>query len=293
MNQHRDKLWSDLNRLIDAQKFETKEELQKFLDNLMGSPIPSMDPQLLTPKQKAQDLVYEAAELPPAKANQNIQQALQLDADCIEAYEFLGGRETSVESAMPFYEKGIAIGRKVFGGNFLKENKGMFWGLHETRPFMRCLQQYADCMLTTGKVKEAVAIQEELIALNPNDNQGVRDLLMLYLILLREEKKFLKYAKMFGDEGTAFSCFNRALFAFATTGESSEAAGKLKKAIKQNPFVRNLLLSKKTITRLPAFYGLGDQNEATYYSYFAQVVWQVIPGALDWLKKHPAKETRQ
>lgn len=285
MNQHRDKLFSDLHRLIDSQKFETQEELQKFLDGLMGNQIPHLDPETLTPKQQAQDLVYEAVELPPVKAKANIEKALRLDADCIEAYEYLGGRQSTLEIAMPFYEKGISIGRRLFGGEFLEENKGFFWGIHETRPFMRCLQQYSDCLLALGKMKESAAILEELIELNPNDNQGVRDQLLLYLMLMDEDEKFLKYAAMFKDDAMAFALFNRALFAFKTKGEGREANSKLKKALQQNRFVSKKLFSNKPITSLPPFYGWGDENEATYYAYFAKPVWQTIPGALDWLKK--------
>ena len=44
---------------------------------------------------------------------------------------------------------------------------------------MRCLQAYSDCLIDMGKVKEAIEVLEELIYLNPNDNQGARDHLLL------------------------------------------------------------------------------------------------------------------
>lgn len=129
---------------------------------------------------------------------------MKLDPDYIEAYEFLGSMERTAELAGIFYEKGISIGRRIFGGKYLEEHKGMFWDFHETRPFMRCLQHYSDCLYTMGKIKECVAILEDMIKLNPNDNQGVRDQLLLYLIQLDESKKFLKYSKMFKEDSMAF-----------------------------------------------------------------------------------------
>lgn len=282
-------MMSDLQRLLAAQDFKSDADMRKFMDGLIGKEVPSFSKDMLSDQQQAQDLVFEAYELPPAKAKQRIEMALQLDRNCIEAYEFLASKESVAEIAAVFYEKGIAIGRTIFGGKYLKEHKGSFWGFHETRPFMRCLQHYSDCLYVMGDVEECVAILEEMIVLNKNDNQGVRDQLMLYLIELNERKKFLKYANMFGESEMAFSLFNHALFAFKTEGETDAANKKLQKAVKQNKFVAAGLLSKKGVENLPGHHGFGDKNEADYYVYFAQHIWMETDGALAWLKKYAVK----
>lgn len=134
--------------------------------------------------------------------------------------------------------------------------------------------------------KESVAIYEEMIELNPNDNQGVRDQLLLYLIELNEDKKFKKYAKAYEDDFMAFPLFNRALFAFKTEGETKNSNKLLEKALAQNKHVAKRLLLKKQIGEIAEYYGIGDENEANYYASYAQEVWASIEGALDWLKKH-------
>jgi len=139
------------------------------------------------------------------------------------------------------------------------------------------------------KVKECVEILEEMIELNPNDNQGVRDQLLLYLIQLDENKKFLKYAKMFEEDRMAFSLFNRALFAFKTEGETENANKQLSKALKQNKHVSKRLLSNKSVKELTDSYGIGDEAEADYYAIFAQKIWETTKGAREWLKKHARK----
>lgn len=223
-------MMTDLHRLLETQDFKSEKDVRKFMESLMGQQIPSFPKEALTKKEQAQDLVFAADDLPPAKAKANIKEALKLDPDCIEAYEFLGDMEQTAELASPFYEKGISIGRKIFGGQYLEKNKGMFWGLHETRSFMRCLQHYSDCLYTMGKVIKCVEILEELIELNPLDNQGVRDQLLLYLIQLDEPKKFLKYSKMYKEDSSAFSLFNHALFAFRTEGATDKSNKLLSKA---------------------------------------------------------------
>ncbi|MBI1306947.1 MAG: hypothetical protein GC181_10125 [Bacteroidetes bacterium] len=289
MKKKHDKLMADLQRLLEAQDFKSEDDLRKFMDGIVGQKIPSFSKEVLNFKEQAQELVFDAYDLSPTKAKLNIEKALQIDPDCIEAYEFLGSMESTAELASVFYEKGISIGRRIFGGKYLNEHKGMFWGFHETRPFMRCLQHYSDCLYTLGNIRMCVSVLEEMIELNPNDNQGVRDQLLLYLIQLDENKKFIKYAKMFEEDRMAFPLFNRALFAFKTDGETENSNKQLLKALEQNKFVAKKLLSNKPITVLADYYGFGDENEADYYAFFAQNIWAVTKGAKEWLKKHALK----
>lgn len=289
MKKQHDKLMADLGRLIKMQDLKTEEDVRKFMDSLVGQKIPSFSNEVLNLKEQAIDLVFEAYELTPTEAKENIEQALQLDRDCIEAYEFLGSLERTPELASVFYEKGISIGRRLFGGKYLEDHKGMFWGLHETRPFMRCLQQYADCLYAMGNVNECNALLEEMIELNPNDNQGVRHQLLLYLIQHNKNEKFLKYSKMFEDDGGTFPLFNNALFTFKTEGETENSNKLLLKALKQNKFVAKKLLSNKPITELADHYSIGSKDEAEYYASFAKHIWAETEGAKEWLKKQTTK----
>lgn len=289
MRKQHEKLMADLDRLIGSKNFKSEKEFREFLDTISGKVIPSFPEEALNNEELAQDLVFEAYEQKPAKAKATIEKALQLNRDCIEAYEFLGSLENTPEIACVFYEKGISIGRRIFGDEFLKENKGHFWGIHKTRPFMRCLQQYAECLYLMDKENESIAVLEDLIELNPNDNQGVRDQLMLYLVQQNEVKKYLKYFKLFGDESTAFSLFNRALFLFKTEGESQKAKMQLLKAIKQNKFVVSRLLSNRPVLEISDSYSLGSEDEADYYASYAFYAWADTKGAREWLKKHTVK----
>ncbi len=286
MDKQHDKLMNDLHRLLGTQDFQNEGDLTSFLDSIARKKIPTFSNNALTNKEKAQDLVFEAYELTPVKARKKIEKALELDPDCIEAYEYLSGNETSLELESVFLEKGIAIGRKLFFGENLELYKGHFWGIHETRPFMRCLQLYSEVLYLKKKKKECVEILEEMIYLNPNDNQGVRDQLMLYLIELNEASKFQKYAKMFKEDEMTFSLFNQALFTFKTEGDTPKSKKLLQKALKQNKFVLEKLISGLPTLKLPDHYGFGDESEADYYFDSARYVWRQTEGAMEWLKKH-------
>jgi tetratricopeptide (TPR) repeat protein len=282
--------WSDdLHRLLESQNFKTLEEAQKFMQSLIGKPIPSFPTEVLSTKEKAQDLIFEAYELSPVQGKLRAETALYLDIDCIEAYEYLASLEDTAEIAIIFFEKGVSVGRKLYGGAYLKAHKGMFWGLHETRAFMRCLQQYADCLTHLGQISQAAAILEEMLQLNPNDNQGVRYQLLLLLLQLDEHKKFLKYDKMFIEDNMTAILFTRALFVFKTEGENDRASEWLTKALKSNKHVAKKLLSPRPITELADAYTLGSEDEANFYASFAKDVWNSTKGAKDWLKKYAGK----
>ena len=285
MDKKHDKFLTDLHRLLETQDFQNEEDLKKFMDSIVGQKIPTFSKNALNNKEQAQDLVLEAYELTPVKAKKKIEKALELDPDCIEAYEYLSGCESSLELESVFLEKGIAIGRKLFLEENFEYQIGHFWGILETRPFMRCLQLYSEVLYLKNKKKECVEILEEMIYLNPNDNQGVRDQLMLYLIELDEVKKFEKYAKMFKDDEMTFSLFNQALFTFKTEGDTIKSQKQLHKALKQNKFVVEKLISGLPIFELSDHYGFGVENEADYYVDSAQHIWRKTKGAIEWLKK--------
>ena len=291
MAKQHDKLMTDLHRMLDAQNFKSLEEAQKFMDTIVGKEIPSFPDEVLTDAEKAQDLVLDAYDLPPKKAKANIEKALKLDPDCIEAYEFLALHTPVPERAINYIKIAIDIGRHRFGGEYLDKNKGYFWGLHETRTYMRCLLLYADMLNEAGEQKKSIAVMEEMLELNPNDNQGVRDQLMLYFIETNQDEKYLKYVKIFKDDHSAFALFGAALFIFKNKGAVAQATKKLKAAIEYNRYVPALLTRKKPLENLSGYYSPGDKEEAIYYASFAHRVWNSIPGAIDWLKE--VKESLQ
>jgi tetratricopeptide (TPR) repeat protein len=279
------KLTKDLLKLIGSHDIKNEKDLEKFVDKLMNGQLNGLPNGVVNPSEIAQTLVDESYELDDYyDAKENIQQALMIDEECIEAYEFLATTEEFPNIALIFLEKAISIGKKKFGGKYLKENRRYFWGVHETRPYMRCLQAYAECLYLIGKIKEGISIMEELISLNPNDNQGIRDFLLLYLIEDKQPLKFVKYDNMFKDDTMTFMLFNRALFAYQTEGNTESATKKLKSAIQKNKHVAPLILSKKEIEETVSSYSIGSKDEAIYYSIAAKDIWYKIDGAVDWLK---------
>ncbi|MDZ7796146.1 MAG: hypothetical protein U5N56_03470 [Candidatus Marinimicrobia bacterium] len=284
MDKNYEKMMNDLHRLLEKKDFADKAEAEAFIDQYLRNELPSEPKSKLTAEEKAVDLVFDAYDKDPVEAMDNITEALRLDRNCINAYEYLGMTEPLTELAILFFEKGIRVGRKKFGGNYLKENKGYFWGLHETRPFMRCLHGYCDCLLMFGEKDEALAVMEEMIELNPGDNQGVRYQLLNLLLETGNYDKYEKYHDMYKDDVTAFILYHHALYSFIVSGVTRSTNNKLKKAIAANPHVPGLIISKKAIKEFPERYTPGEESEALFYIFYGKDLWRNTPGALKWLK---------
>ncbi len=72
----------------------------QFMEGMIGMTIPETPQEELTVQQRAEDMVFEAFDMPPDLAKQQVEEALKLDPDCISAYEVLAALEGSVEGAI-------------------------------------------------------------------------------------------------------------------------------------------------------------------------------------------------
>jgi tetratricopeptide (TPR) repeat protein len=87
-----------------------------------------------------------------------------------------------VDNKILLLREAVETAEKNFGEDFMRENTGHFWGIHNTRSYMRAKQDLAELLLRAGQTDEAIAEFEHMLELNPEDNQGIRDeLVPLYL----------------------------------------------------------------------------------------------------------------
>jgi tetratricopeptide (TPR) repeat protein len=235
--------------------------------------------------EQAQALVYRAWEATTDReAAALAHEALERFPDCADAYRVLAESEArSANEARLFYQQAVDAGRRQLGEAVFDQQAGHFWGLIETRPYMRARQGLADCLWALGRKEDSIAHCEALLALNPDDNQGIRyGLLNRYLALgddAAAERLFHRYAQ---DSSAAF-LWSRVLLDLRR-GDRVAAQEDLRTAMQGNPHVADLLTGKRTPpARLPEQFSPGDRHEAAlYFAGFAEA-WLASTDAREWL----------
>jgi len=281
-----EKIMDEIGRLLKGREFSSLEELNAFLNQkIMAEGIDTLSIER-TPEEQAQNLIYEAWEKPDKKSRiQMAKQALEIWPDCADAYVILAEDEAkTLEEAKAFYEQGVKAGERSLGPETFKEYAGHFWGFIKTRPYMRARAGLARCLWKLGERSEAIAHFQDLLRLNPGDNQGLRYELVNWLLCEERDKEARALLNTYKGEATAFWLYSEALWLFRQEGPSNRANRALKEALKENHFVPQYLLEKKKLPqKLPEAYMLGDESEAMVYADLAMEAWRSTPWAREWL----------
>jgi len=240
-----------------------------------------------TPVEAAQEIMYDAWESADRKKRIALaKKALEVSGDCADAFVLLASETAkTVDEAIELYRKGVEAGERALGETAFTEDVGHFWGLIETRPYMRARAGLAAVLWDTGKREEAIGHYKDMLRLNPGDNQGLRYRLMTCLLHSGSVDAAEELYKQFEDDSMAAWAYSRVLLNFRRSGDSLGTRESLRAAIETNAHVPAYLLGMKELpAQLPGYYSFGDDNEAVLYAVDNWDAWRATPGALGWLK---------
>jgi tetratricopeptide (TPR) repeat protein len=248
-----------------------------------------------TPLAQAQALLYRAFEEPDEQRRVRLaKHALEICPDCADAYVLLAEHATSRKEALRLYEHGVAAGERALGAEAFERDAGHFWGLLETRPYLRARLGLAHSLWTAGRRAEAVRHLQDMLRLNPHDNQGVRYTLAGFLLFLDRDDDLARLLQHYPDEGTAAWAYTKALLAFRRHGDTPEARQLLQEAKKTNKHVPAYLLGEKfPPSQQPGSYSPGDESEALNYLGTFLAAWKSTPGAVAWLRENVKKAKKE
>jgi tetratricopeptide (TPR) repeat protein len=277
---------ADVHRLIEGQDFQDLDEANRFISAILaetGGQIPRSEPR--TPLEEAQNLMYEAWDASGTRRVQLARKALEISPDCADAYVLLAEEKArNLEEARDFFIQGVAAGERALGPEAFAEDVGHFWGLVETRPYMRAREGLAECLWALGERKAAIDHLKDMLRLNPSDNQGVRYGLLGWLIAAGRDKEAEQLLAQYDDDPSAALLYDHALLMFRREGDTPASRELLKEALASNRHVPPYLLVRKHLpSQLPATVGFGDESEAVAYAADAFGNWQATDGALTWL----------
>ena len=233
----------------------------------------------------ARELAVQAGEaLDPRRRVILARRAVETSPDCAEGYIVLAEHAKTRKEALSLYERAVAAAARVLGDEVFEEYKGQFWGLLETRPYMRARLGLAEVLWASGRRAEAAEHLEAMLRLNPNDNQGLRYIQSGWLLNLDRLDDLDDLLGRY-DEGSATWAYTKALVSFRRGGDSAEARKLLAAAKKANKHIPSYLLGRKPMPpEQPAFYSPGDEDDAILYVGHNLSAWKSTPGAIGWVR---------
>jgi tetratricopeptide (TPR) repeat protein len=276
-------------RATKADPKEQKLEVlaEEAVRTVMGAIMLEAEPVPEDVRFKAQDVFYSAMELQREDAiMRRLFKAVRTDPNNPDA--MLSIVQSLVPEDQPEYivllQGIVQAGWRGLGGEkFAKESAGYFWGILETRGYMRARAALAQALRARGRTQDAIKEFEGLLELNPNDNQGLRYPFLGLLLetgdLQRTERLFEQYK----GEGSAMWAWGRVL-AHVLEGKLDDAVKALTEARSVNPHAEVYLNATRPLPEnLPEYYGFGDENEGIVCAVEIGGAWKKHPQAVKWL----------
>ena len=155
----------------------------------------------------------------------------------------------------------------------------------ENFPALRGLMRRLELSLRHGDNQAMERDAQLLLKLDPDDDQGVRLLIMDDLLRSGRYADALKLAADYAGDVEPDLPFGAALARFRQ-GDTAEADQLLVKAMAEFPLVVPMLLKRSPrVPRAHEESGPGSAGQAWYYRESALDLWQATPDALTWLRR--------
>ena len=278
---------ASIARLAESDEFESVEEMEDHLRRLAesGHGMPKIKGR--TPGEKAQDLIYRAASIASKKRRLDLaRKALEVSPDCADAYTILAQAEQELERRLSLFEQGVAAGERALQSaqiDLAHPGEGEMWSL-DARPYMRARLGLAQCLWEMGRKDEAIEHYKAMLDMNPQDNQGVRYLLINALIDLGRLEEAEKLIRRFEDDVAAEWVYARAYLSWTMKGDCAESRVDMRKAYLLNPYVPAFLTGERRLPcKMPDYVGVGDEDEALVYAAMMKDCWARTPGLITWM----------
>jgi tetratricopeptide (TPR) repeat protein len=278
---------TEFTRMIENQEFESAEEADRYLERLLRGDE-ALAPDDDSPQGQAQSLISDAWDFLGAYPRVDLaREALTLWPDCADAYCILAESAAhTLRETQSLYEQAVEAGTRAMGGDeAFTQWVGQFWMVLPTRPYMRARAGLADALWMLGECDAAIAHLQDMLRLCPNDNMGLRYMLINWLLAAGRDADAGKLLDHYKRDAAATWAYSRALLAFRQKGAGRPANARLRAAEKVNEYVPDLMLGYAELPPiLSPHIGLSEETEAAAYVSDSVKVWIATEGALEWME---------
>jgi tetratricopeptide (TPR) repeat protein len=207
----------------------------------------------------------------------------------IDAYHHLAmilDETRRYKEARQVWENAVIIGKSAFPKTEKRVRLRLPWGILDNRPFLRVYHSWGLQLIEEEKVTDALVVFNDILSMNPNDNQGIRALAIGCYFQLNQPTQVLAVCKRYPNDAMEEVLYGHPLALFQL-GREQEARSTLRKAIEILPNISKELLKKthrppKNLSLEYVTHGGADQ--AYYYWKNNGEYWIYTKGALEFLR---------
>lgn len=249
-----DKIYSEFQKYLDktGKTFDSDEEFEEVFASFIRETNPSAmksNVQFMSEPSDEYECMERAYQAETAEeALVYAKRALKFNKNNLDAQQMIAEiTAESDEDLQKKYEKLIKKAEKQMteNGLFDDDSIGSFWGIFETRPYMRLRASYAEHLIHIGKRRKAILECEDLIRLSENDNLGTRYKLMHLYAFYEDELSAMKIYKKYDGSSQTMMLLPLILL-YYRLDDYTNAKKYLKKLCEVNPEAEDFLLGIDT-----------------------------------------------
>ncbi len=267
MSKETEKLFKEFHKFLkeSADDDYTEADLKRLMDEFMvqyDSNIPGpVTEETAESSDDYLELAYDAESMKDAL--KYAKKALELDPYNFDAESMvLDLKARDITKLVRDFAKAVQRATKHMKeeGYFEEEYIGEFWGVLETRPYMRLRGKYAHLLTDCGMIGQAREECKELLRLCEGDNLGIRYLLMHIYAYFEDEESALALHKQFGCYDETEMLLPLSIL-YYKKGDYAKASKYLKKLNRSN---KDLKLFLKTVLGMEDELFEGFEIEGAY-----------------------------
>lgn len=219
----------------------------------------------------------------PEECRQRLQELVEQEPDCVEAWTQLAESQDHIEEAIPIHEQAVAAAERALPehlrtGELDHHDEGV-------RTYIWALRDLMECLKAAHRLDEAIAVGEQILRREPEDHTATRYELLGLLLETGKREDVQALLQAYIEEPSAVWTFGRLLLAIQNRDDEDELARLLQQAHKSNPFVIDYLLDRRPAPiEMPGLIELKGDSGAVLCVIHLRKAWASTPGAISWLR---------
>src|SRR3990170_7152421 len=228
--------------------FASEEEMNDFLKKYMPPGKKPKFPRPAQPWHQAQEIAYRGWDKKTIRGREaSAHKALKISQYAVDPYLLLAHDAPDWGQAYEFEIQALSMAIKLLEVKLASEYEYDYWQVAITRPYMRARFALGYTLWKQGNHDQSKDHFQDLLRLNPGDNQGARYIVEAILLEKGTNYEALRLMGKFSDDNLNHWRYNRALLQYRRKADSPASRDLLRQALKQNPNVATYLSGGREI----------------------------------------------